>query len=161
MPEHARPEHEWLHPLAGDWTYDMEADMGPDRPPERQSGTTTLRLLDGGMWLTGEMHMESGDGAPSHSLLTLGWDPRRARYVGTFVAPSVPELWVYDGALDDARRTLTLETEGPSFSDPARRAAFRDRIERLGDDEFLFASSFQGADGTWRDFMTMRHRRRG
>ena len=158
MHEQPRKEHEWLHRLAGSWTYEMEADMGPGHPPEAMSGTVDVRVLEGGLWIIGEMHGRNHDGTPTTSILTLGYDTARERFVGSFVAPSLTHLWLYDGQLAADGRTLALDTEGPSMSDPTKRGRYRDRVELQGRDEYVFTSSALGEDGQWRDFMTMRHR---
>lgn len=46
------------------------------------------------------------------TIMTIGYDPHRQRFVGTFVASMMTHLWMYEGALDDGERVLTLETEG-------------------------------------------------
>lgn len=159
MQEQPRQEHEWLRRLAGRWTYEMEASMGADQPPHRETGTVHARMLEGGLWLVGEMHVASPDGSPATSIITLGFDPKRGRYVGTFVAPSMTHLWVYDGALDADGRALALESDGPSFSGDGTMVRYRDRIELEEDGGWTLRSSAPAPGGGWQEFMAMRHRR--
>ena len=42
------------------------------------------------------------------TLMTLGYDPRKKRFVGTFVGSMMTNLWIYDGELDKDERVLTL-----------------------------------------------------
>ena len=158
---HAKPqkEHEWLHQLAGEWTYEMEASMKPGEPSERMTGDVRVRVLRGGLWVVGEMDMFDPEGTSDTSMIALSFDPARGRYVGTFVAPSMPHLWVYDGALDADGRALTLESEGPSFSGDGTMARYRDRIELEADGGWTLRSLAPTAEGGWQEFMAMRHRR--
>jgi hypothetical protein len=36
-------EHEWLHKLVGEWSFEGECGMGPDQPPMKSTGTETVR----------------------------------------------------------------------------------------------------------------------
>jgi hypothetical protein len=152
-----RDEHRWLHQLTGDWTFEGEGIMGPDQPPERMTGTERVRML-GEAWAVCEM-TQSDDAAPT-SILTLGFDPARDRFVGSFVAGPMSHLWTYEGTLDAARRTLTLETMGPS-SDRPGLVPYRDVIEIVSADERILRSEMPGPDGVWRNIMTSRYRRTG
>ena len=85
---HAKPqkEHEWLQTLVGEWTIEGECIMGPDQPPMKSTGTESVRSL-GGLWTIGEGRGEMPDGSgPSSSIMTLGYDPQKGHFVGSFVA---------------------------------------------------------------------------
>ena len=154
-----REEHRWLQQLAGDWTFEGEAIMGPDLPPERMTGRERVRML-GEAWAVCEIdHGDPADGGPM-SILTLGFDPARERFVGTFVAGALAHLWTYECALDTAGRTLTLETMGPSTDRPGL-VPYRDIVEIVSADERVLRSEMRAADGEWREFMTSRYRRTG
>src|SRR4051794_26243646 len=114
MNEVAQQEHRWLDRLDGEWTSEMECVMGPGQPPMTTRGTESVRSL-GGLWTIGEGEM-SEDGT-SRSVMTLGYDPRDGRFVGTFVASMMTYLWSYRGSLDESGKVLALEAEGPSFTD--------------------------------------------
>jgi Protein of unknown function (DUF1579). len=150
-------QHHWLHRMIGDWSFECEAVMAPDQPPARFTGTEHVRSL-GGLWVVGEGRGEMADGAPSASLLTLGYDPARGRFVGTFIASMMTHMWLYDGGL--AGNVLTLDTEGPDFSGNPK-ARFKDVITLESDDLRLMTSLAQGGDGEWRQFMRAEYRRTG
>ncbi len=68
-------------------------------------------------------------------------------------------MWVYDGALDDAKRTLTLDCVGPAMSGDGTMAKYQDIIELVSDDERIFRSRTQVEDGQWNEFMKTTYRR--
>jgi len=91
--------------------------------------------------------------------MTLGYDPQKKRYVGTFIGSMMTHLWVYDGALDAAERVLTLDAEGPSMAAEGKMAKYQDVIELKSDDHRMLTSHVLGDDGTWHQFMTANYRR--
>jgi hypothetical protein len=93
--------------------------------------------------------------------MTLGFDPAKGRFVGTFVASMMHHLWIYEGGLDAGRNALTLHTEGPGVEDDVKMAQYRDVITFEDDDYRVMTSSYQRDDGTWQLFMTAHYRRAG
>ena len=83
MPSKPQAEHEWLHQLVGDWTYESECLMGPDQPPMKSSGTQSYSSI-GGLWLVGDGTGCMPDGSPAKTRITLGYDP-----LSFLVAPRV------------------------------------------------------------------------
>jgi hypothetical protein len=152
-------EHQWLQTLVGEWTSEAEATMEPGKPPERFKGTETVRSL-GGLWILAEGQGEMPGCGHATTLMTLGYDPQKKRYVGTWVGSMMTHLWVYDGALDAAEKVLTLDAEGPSMADHSVMATYRDMIERASDDHRILTSHVRGDDGTWHQFMTAHYRRK-
>jgi hypothetical protein len=151
-------EHAWLQQFIGEWTYESECLMGPDQPAMKSSGTETVRSL-GGFWVIGEGQGEMPDGEPATMIITLGFDPQKGRFVGTFVGSMMANLWVYDGSLDADERVLTLEADGPSFTNPTATAKYRDSVELVSPDHRILRSTVLGDDGTWIEFMTAHYRR--
>jgi hypothetical protein len=150
-------EHRWLQQLLGDWTYETEAIMGPDQPPVKMSGSESARPL-GDVWVLCEASgMCPGEG-PAVTLMTLGYDPAKKRFVGTFIGTMMTNLWVYDGRLEG--NTLTLDAEGPSFAGDGTTAKYQDIIEIKGPDERTLSSRMLTPDGKWQHFMTSTYRRR-
>ena len=152
-------EHQWLHKLVGEWTYETEATMEPGKPPVKCGGTESVRSL-GGLWILAEGRGEMPGGGPATMIMTLGYDPGWRRYVGTWVGSMMTHLWMYDGALDAAERVLTLDSEGPSMVGDGTMAKYRDVIEIKSDDHRLLTSHLLGDDGTWSRFMTASYRRK-
>jgi hypothetical protein len=152
-------EHQWLQKLVGEWTCEGEATMGPGKPPVQWKATESVRSL-GGVWFLAEGQGEMPEGGASTTLVTLGYDPQKKRYVGTFIGSMMTNLWVYDGALDAAERVLTLDTEGPDFSAEGKMAKYKDVIEFKSDDHRVLTSHMLGDGGVWHVIMTAHYRRR-
>jgi len=152
-------EHRWLQRLVGDWTCEGEAQMEPGKPPAQWKSTETVRSI-GGVWIMGEGTGEMPEGGASTTVLTLGYDAEKKRYVGTFVGSMMTNLWVYEGTLDAAGKVLTLDTEGPNFSSPGTSAKYKDVIELKSDDHRVLSSYMLGPNGEWQNVMTANYRRR-
>ena len=159
-PVEPQKEHAWLQQLVGEWTYEHEARMGPDQPPMKATGTESVRSV-GGLWTIGESQGAMPDGEPATMIITLGFDPQKGRFVGTFIGSMMTNLWVYDGGLNAAERVLTLEADGPSFTDPTATAKYRDSIEIVSQDHHILRSAVLGDNGEWHEFMTAHYRRTG
>ncbi|HEU4888345.1 MAG TPA: DUF1579 domain-containing protein [Thermoanaerobaculia bacterium] len=151
-------EHQWLARLVGDWSMEGEANMGPGTP-ETFKGTESARSI-GGLWVIVEGEGAMPGGGTSTSMMTLGYDPQKKRFVGSFLGSMMTNLWIYEGTLDADGRVLTLDTEGPGMSGDGTLAKYKDSIEFKSDDERVMTSQVQGADGTWTQIMTMTSRRK-
>ncbi len=150
-------EHQWLQRLVGEWTYETEA-AEPGKPPEKVSGTERVRSL-GGVWIVAEGEGEMPCHGRATTLMTLGYDPQKKGYVGTWIGSMMTYLWVYDGALDAAGKVLTLDSEGPDMATEGKLAKYQDIIELVSDDHRMLRSRVLGDDGKWHQFMTAHYRR--
>ncbi|MGH9869573.1 MAG: DUF1579 domain-containing protein [Candidatus Polarisedimenticolia bacterium] len=159
MKTEPQKEHRWLQRLAGTWTYEVDCPAGPEQPAGKSTGTETFRSL-GGLWMVGEGQGQMPDGGPATTMMTLGYDPQRKRFVGTWIGSMMTNLWVYDGILDETGRVLTLEAEGPNMAEEGKMARYRDVIELKSDDHRVLTSHMLGDDGTWNQFMTAQYRRK-
>jgi hypothetical protein len=88
--------------------------------------------------------------------MTLGFDPEKKQYVGTWVDSMTGKLWQYTGKVEGNR--LTLETEGicPMQAKPVR---FRDTLELIDADHKTYTSAMMGEDGKWLTVMTSKAER--
>ncbi|MEX2142922.1 MAG: DUF1579 domain-containing protein [Pirellulales bacterium] len=159
MKEEPQKEHQWLQKLVGDWTYETEAAMEPGQPPEKLPGSETVHSLDG-LWTVAQGQGEMPGGGTATMIMTLGYNPQRNRYVGTWIGSMMTHLWIYNGSLDAAGKVLTLESEGPSFAGDGKMANYQDLIEFIGDDHRTLTSRVRGDDGTWNQFMTAHYWRK-
>jgi hypothetical protein len=157
---HTEPqkEHHWLQRLIGEWTYETEVIMEPGKPAERSKGRETVRGL-GGLWVIGEGEGEMPGGGHAKMQITLGFDPQKKHFVGTWVGSMMAMLWVYDGRLDPTERVLTLSAEGPSMSGDGRITQYQDVITIESDDHRILTSKVLDQSGSWNEFMTAHYRR--
>jgi hypothetical protein len=109
----------------------------------KSSGKQTTRSL-GSLWTLGDMENVGPDGQPTRFVITLGFDPVKQRFVGTFVASCMNHLWPYDGQLNAARKVLTLDSKGPSFAVDGTMAKYQDIDEIMDKDQYLLSSRFKG-----------------
>ncbi|HMP77992.1 MAG TPA: DUF1579 domain-containing protein [Pirellulaceae bacterium] len=144
-------EHQWLGKLVGEWSFESECNMGPGQPPMKTSGRETVRSL-GGLWTIGEGTMGSEE-SESRSIMTLGYDPVKQKFVGTFVASMLTHLWPYEGTLDASGRVLTLDSEGPSFATEGQYAKYQDSIEFVDNNHRILSSRMLMPNGQWMAFM--------
>jgi Protein of unknown function (DUF1579) len=159
MQAEPQKEHEWLQQFVGDWTFESETCMAPGQPPSKFTGSESVRSL-GGLWALCEARGEMPGGGTATTLMTLGYDPAKKRYVGTFVGSMMTHQWVYDGSLDPAGNVLTLDTEGPSFAGDGKTAKYQDAIAVKSADHRVLTARVLGDDGKWHEFMTAHYRRR-
>lgn len=152
------PEHQWLEQLLGEWTYEVECSMGPDKPQEKHTGKEVFRTL-GGVWFIGEATAKMPDGEPANMIITLGYNPDTKRYVGSWVGSMMTHMWVYDGVMDDAKKVLTLNAEGPDMANPGKMAKYQDIIEIKSPDHRILRSQQLGPDGKWVQFMESHYKR--
>ena len=160
MMPNAEPQtaHRWLQRMVGKWTSEAEMTGEPDTPADTCRGAERVRSI-GDLWIVAEGQGEMPGGGIATMIMTLGYDPQRQRFVGTWIGSMMTHLWIYEGSLDDTGRVLTLEAEGPSMEGDGTMAKYRDAIELESDDRRVLRSSVLGRDGVWRQFMTARYRR--
>lgn len=154
----AQKEHEWLKQLEGEWVTESDAIMGPGQPPLKCKGTEVVRSL-GGFWTISEMKTDLM-GTPVTGISTIGYDPKIKKYIGTWVCSTDGTMWKYEGSVDASGKVLTLNTEGPSMTDPGKTVKMKDVTEIKGKDHKVLTSHMQGDDGKWIQFMTMSARRK-
>ena len=152
-------EHEWLQKLVGEWICESECSMEPGKPSEKFAGSESVRSL-GGLWILCEGRGEMPGGGMATMLMTLGYDPQKKQYVGTWVGSMMTYLWVYNGSMDAEEKVLTLNAEGPNWSEEGKLAKYKDVIEVKGHDHRVLTSHMLGDDGEWRQFMTANYRRK-
>jgi hypothetical protein len=158
MKADVQKEHLWLQKLNGNWSFEGECMMGADQPSQKSTGSCKIHSL-GGLWTLAEGEGEGPDGTPVKSIITLGYDPAKKRFVGSFIASCMTHLWTYDGTLDKTGKVLTLDTEGPNFSGDGSMSKYQDIIEIVDDNHWILRSRAPGEDGKWVQFMEGHYRR--
>jgi hypothetical protein len=140
-------EHAWLQRLVGEWTVESSEGTGKE-----------IVSPIGPFWVQCEGTAQMRDGTPFTMILTLGYDVRKKKFVGTWYASEMTDLWVYDITRDATGNVLTMAVEGPAMQGEGT-ANYRDVIEWKGPDEREFSAWVQGADGEWTRFMQSTYRR--
>lgn len=152
-------QHRWLLQLVGEWRMEGEGDMGPDQPPFKSTGTETVRAL-GELWIVGEGTGDMPGGGSAQMRLTLGYDPARKAFIGSWVGSMMTHMWIYQGQLDAANKVLTLDTEGPSMAGDGKTVRYQDVITLVDANTRTLQSQTPGPDGQWKRFMTATYRRK-
>lgn len=154
QPEFPGPEkeHQLLKRFVGEWETTSKGSMGTDSPPMECSGTIESRMI-GEFWVVNEMQ-GTPQGMPMRGMQTIGYDPAKKKYVGTWVDSMMNHLWLYEGTIDESGNKLTLEAEGPDFMADGKLTKFRDAYEFRTPDHIIVTSSMLGKDGQWITFMT-------
>ncbi len=152
-------EHHWLQRFVGEWTVEGECMMGPEQPPMKTTGRCVTRSI-GGLWTLGEGTGDMPGGGQATSVITLGYDPAKGKFVGTFVASMMTHLWLYEGSLDASGKVLTLDAVGPSMAGNGSMAKYQDIVTVENDDHWVLSSQIEGPDGTWTKFMSAHYRRK-
>ncbi len=149
-------EHKWLEQLVGNWRIEQQCTM-PSGATNRTEGQMTCRMI-GGLWLFAESSGESDEGDKWTCVMTVGFDPKRNAYMGTFIGSMMSYLWPYEGTLDESRKRLVLDTNGPKM-DGVGTSNYRDTIEIISSDHWRFTGELQNNDSTWTMIMDGAHRR--
>lgn len=148
-------EHGFLERMVGSWKVTSNS-MG-----HSEVWTETCRSLNG-VWFVAEGNGDMPDGGgPATTVLTLGYDPAKGRYIGTWFGTMMNHLWVYDGEVSDDGKTLSLYTTGPDFAEPGKMGDYREQITFTDNDHRTFTSSAKQSDGSWKQFMQADYQRVG
>jgi hypothetical protein len=107
----------------------------------------------GGFWVLAEMESDMM-GMKMLGQMTLGYDEKSKKYVGTWVDSMLNHMWKYEGSLDKTGKILTLEAEGPNLMADGKLTKFRDVYEFKSQDEIATSALMLGEDGKWITFMT-------
>lgn len=150
----AEHKRHWLSGLVGEWTYEFSTSEGS----YAATGTERVWAI-GDNWIAAENKGLGSDGSPSHSLMTLGYNPENELFTGSFAGTMAPFLFIYEGDLSEDGKDLQLETEGPAMSVGREKDRYRDVLHAVDRDHRDFISEVRTEDGGWEEFMRTRYRR--
>ena len=158
-PQQPKPteEHAWVQKLAGEWTWEGQMTMAEGAPPMSMKGTESARKI-GDFWVVSEISGDSPMGKFT-GIMSMGYDPAKKAFVGTWLDSMSTHMWSYNGKLDEAKKTLTLEAEGPHFV-TGKPTQFRDTVEVKSDTEKVMTSTMKGDDGKWITYGTTKYTRK-
>lgn len=144
MGQQPTPEHQRLEEHAGTWKVDCAFYMDPAQPPMRVEATETIELF-GPFWTSSRFQADMF-GAPFEGRATLGFDPKKGKYVSTWVDTMSPQLFVFEGEFDEAGKVLEMSGEAWDMS-MSYRTKYRTREEHKGPDERVFEMFMALQDG--------------
>lgn len=150
MPEmpHPTANHEWLQRFVGEWESEVRVYMNPEAPPMKVTVHESFRSI-GGFWVAGEMRGRM-EGMPAfEGVYTIGYDPERRKYIGTWIESTTENLRMYEGSLEEDGRVLIMETEGPCPMRAGAMTRFRERTEFHTDEHRVITSSILDDNGEW------------
>ena len=119
------PEHGYFKKMVGTWDCTMK--MGP----QESKATARYRMI-GGFWLVGNFN---GDiqGMKFEGHETMGWDPKKKKYVGTWMDSMSPYGMNMESELDSSKKTMTAT--GDAMNMEGKMAKFKMVSEWKNDDE--------------------------
>ena len=106
-------EHGLLMEMVGTWNVDCSYFMGPGEPMRTQAQETIEPV--GGFW-TVSLFESLFMGAPFAGRATMGYDPQKGKWVGTWIDSMMPHMFVMEGDMDPETHVLTMHCEGPSMT---------------------------------------------
>ncbi len=90
----------------GTWQATLSMHRGADQAVEQIIGVETNTMI-GDLWSIGKLELPGAE-APYVGFATLGYDPSKEKYVGTWVDSLSPQILEMHGNYDDKSSTLTL-----------------------------------------------------
>ena len=144
-------QHELLKKFEGQWTTTGKAAATEGQPAVETKGSIKSRML-GKFWVVSDMSAEMS-GTKFQALQTIGYDPQKQQYTGTWVDSMMNHMWHYEGRYEESANRLILEAEGPSFDAPGKTAKYRDIYEFKSPGHIVTKSEVRQGD-KWITFMT-------
>jgi hypothetical protein len=135
--------HKLLGKDVGTWDASIKSWMsGPSSEPMVSKGVETNTML-GGLWLVSEFKGEFG-GQPFEGRGQFGYDPNKAKYVGTWIDTMSTEIMQMEGDLDEKTHTLTMTGKGKDQAGKPYEA--KEVSEHKGDDTRVFTMFMKSAE---------------
>jgi Protein of unknown function (DUF1579) len=151
------PEHKILAVEEGVWDAEITTTV-PGQDAIKSKGLETNRLI-GGKWLISDFKGEFF-GSPFEGHGVNGYDPKKGKYVGTWVDSMSQHIDVLEGTYDEKTKTLTLNSDSVN---PANGKPMKLRLEtQFKDDETRTFSEYVQMDGekSFTKFMEVKYSKR-
>jgi len=140
------PEHRLLKRLVGTWSVTASD----------QQWTEVVRSLND-VWFIAEANAEMPGAGATTTVMTLGYNALKGKYLGTWIGSMMDHMWVYEGEVSPDGKVLTLYTRGPDFQTEGVEQDYREDMAFIDDNTRTFTSSAKQADGSWKQFMEARY----
>jgi len=109
MPKPQR-EHALLKPFEGEWEATAQP-FGTTKESDRTRGSESARMGYGGFWLVID-HAGEHAGKPFQGQGTMGFDPRRKKFVMTWIDNFAPYAMWAEGDADAAGKVFSFTSDG-------------------------------------------------
>jgi hypothetical protein len=157
-PELPKPgaEHKALAARAGTWDAAIEM-VGEDGKPQTSKGVSEMKVGCGGLWLIDDFTADMmGMKFEGHG--TTGYDPVKAKYVGTWIDSWSTSVMAMEGTYDAAKKQLTMigTGTGPDGKEMKHRMVTTEKDANTQ----VFEMYGAGPDGKEMKFMTITYTRR-
>jgi predicted 3-demethylubiquinone-9 3-methyltransferase (glyoxalase superfamily) len=143
---------EWLKQFEGTWTTISKSPDAGDQPAFTQQATMKSRSV-GEHWIINE-YSGLASGMNFEAIQTVGYDSEKKQFTGSWIDSLLSHTWHYTGSLDETGMKLTLEAEGPDWTDPGKSRRYRDIYEFRSENEIAAISQMMNDQGAWETFMT-------
>lgn len=152
------PQHKVLAREAGVWDATIrDYSQGPEASESKGVETNTLI---GGLWLISDFQGSAG-GVTFRGHGLYGYDPKKGKYVGSWVDTLSSEMNVLEGTYDEASRTMTMTGEA---TDPASGRKFKEKLVTKFDSDdartFTFFIVGGGPNGSDQKLMEIAYKKR-
>jgi Protein of unknown function (DUF1579) len=155
------PEHERLAKEAGTWDATVKSyERGPDSEPVVSNGVEVIKVLPGGLWTLSEFDGKFGE-MNFHGRGQSGYDPKKKKYIGTWVDSMSPEVMILEGEYDPKSEVLTMHSKGNDPTGKPYEAKMTSKYE--SDDSRTFTMSMKNDEtgGKFVKMMEISYKRRG
>lgn len=103
---HARLKHS-----VGEWEGTMSMMMGG---AETDFPCTESVQAIGDLWITSSFHCDFG-GLPFEGASTTGFDPKKGKYIGSWIDNMTPSMTIMEGEWDAERNAMVMTYEAPDM----------------------------------------------
>jgi hypothetical protein len=148
--------HKFLASLAGTWTVESKAWMGPGEPMTSK-GTATCTMILGGRYLLEEIKADFG-GMPFEGRGITGYDNTAKQFQAVWVDTMGTGLGIATGSLDPTGKILTSKM---TFMDPrtGKEGSMRTVLKIVDEKTHVFEVFEPGPDGKEVKTMEMTYRK--
>jgi hypothetical protein len=152
------PQHELLKKDVGTWDATMRMWFTPNAEPLVSNGIENNKLLDGGLWLISHYEGKIAD-TRFVGCGTVGFDPVKQKYVGTWIDNVTSSLSVMEGDYDQATNTLTMISRR---RDPhtGQSQTTKSTLQYVDNDTRIFEFLVPDADGKYWKMLEIKYVRR-
>jgi hypothetical protein len=149
--------HKLLASMAGSWTTQTKAWMGPDTPPMESAGACEQKMLLGGRFLQQEF---AGDmmGSAFSGIGLNGYDNHTGKYVSTWMDTMSTAILYFEGTAGADGKTITQTAR---YDDPVQGPTQWRSVTRIVDDNTMYFELYStGKSGKEEKMMEMTYTRK-